>query len=443
MSERTHLEIENEAHEEGFHSYEFRELGGVGGFRVLHDRVYDDKVGIWTELSVQRIYYGMDDAEDRHFFTPTRMNLIGNWRTVIKQLDEATEGLFFWESMLTECVRKSIDHHREAGLASVLPDIIPPSTMEGTYLLPPFVAAEGVSVLFATGGAGKSTLAAAMAIAVAGWQPIWGQFPTKQGNVLYLDYESSSDALWRNVFALLKGFDMDRSLVTHTIEHRRLTARVVSVIHAIRRQVLELDAKLVVLDSIGMGRGGDAMGPEDTIALFRALNSLHVPVLALDHVTKEDRRAGKLLTPFGSQYTENSARMMWGMVEVEDESLPSRRVLTMHNTKTNVTMKSPPLGMVMTYHNTDEGLTDAIETEVTEAVLIATKPTALDSILRVMESDKHRFWTLRELDVAMSEKFDAIDKAIRRSEHLFGIKKVGNANAYRLIEVRDQDQKEG
>jgi len=440
MADRIDTRLIEETHSFGHHTYLYEEASGPG-IRLEVGRIYDDKQGIWCEISAFRTYpnHNGEPVAPRELLSPKRTNLLGNWKAVAKELNELTEDLYFFDVMVDEVVKKTVSTHREGLPPSPLPDIWHDTKLEDIFLLPPFVAKEGVSVLFATGGTGKSTLAAAMAIAIAGWQPIWGEFPTMQGHVLYLDYESTPDAMTRNVFALLKGFGMTRDMLRYQIYHEPMNARVLTEIHRIRKRVREMDIKFVILDSVGMGRGGDHVGAQDTIDLFRALNSLGVPVLALDHTTKQDRRDGTLLTPYGSQYTENSARMVWGMQE-SDESTPLRRLLTMHNTKLNVGRRHEPVTMVMEYLNNDEGMTDAIKTEVLYEVLISqTKSTTHDSICRLMEEAPEKWWTLRELAQRSGLKLSSIEKSMERHRDMFGTKKIGKSNAFRPSWVEEDD----
>jgi hypothetical protein len=438
-SDRFDTSLAEETHELGHHVYSYREGSGEG-FDIIVSRMYDDKVGIWCEVSVDRTFPDVfgEPVPPRQILPPNRTNLLGTWKKLIAEMDVVTEKRFHWDVMIEEVVTKTVSNHRDVGELNAMPDIWHDTKLEDIYLLPPFIVKSGVSVLFATGGTGKSTLAAAIGIAVAAWQPIWGEFPTVNGNVLYLDYESTQEALWRNMFALLKGFEIERDTMPHTLFHEAMSARIVTDIHRIRELVKKTEAKLVILDSIGMARGGDAKAADDTIAMFRALNSLNVPVLALDHTTKADRRDGTLLTPYGSQYTENSARVVWGMQEVEDESVPLRRVLTMLNTKLNVGVKHAPCSMVMEYINNDEGMTDIIKTEVGAEILVSKKQTTMDAVVRVMKDEEYRYFTLRELQMRTGLEHSALEKTMQRNSDKFTVRMQGKSNSYRQSWVVDR-----
>ena len=82
-----------------------------------------------------------------------------------------------------------------------------------------------------------------------------------------------------------------------------------------------------------------------------------VPVLALDHVSHETRRrkgTSRLedLAPYGSVYTVNSARLLWGGL-VAASSTPNERRIQLINTKANHVPRQDPFGVTIEYlpHN--------------------------------------------------------------------------------------------
>lgn len=436
----------DDVHEHGIHLYEFKEDGGVLGFRFSFDRLYDEKDAIWCELSIERTYYGVDDPP-RHIFGPERLNLLaGTWRrTVRNELIAMTED-YDWETVLSGTITDTVRHHRSAAGYTSYKDSPDARPDTNPFLLEPFIASSGVTVLYGEGGVGKSTMAVAMGLAVASGQPLWGTFPTMTGNVLYVDYEDEDDIHYERLDALLKGFGMKRTDVGHDITHVPLVSKVAQAQHDLRRVVMEHEAKLVILDSIGLARGGDAMGADDTIRLFRALRGLGAPVLALDHITKEDKRGKKIITPYGSVYTINTARLLWGALLAEDESTATHRQVNMENTKANRVALQPRCGFAIEYHNDANQLVEKIDMVLNAGDWAPSKHTTVDSILSLMDEQPYRYWTLRELSLALKLEISTVEKATQRAmatnEPTFDRKKVGTAYAYRQAGIADDTEGE-
>jgi hypothetical protein len=60
-----------------------------------------------------------------------------------------------------------------------------------------------------------------------------------------------------------------------------------------------------------LARGGDAFGPESTLALYAALDRIGIPSLLVDHKSKRADDNGDQ-GPFGSVSNFNSLRLAWG-----------------------------------------------------------------------------------------------------------------------------------
>ena len=72
-----------------------------------------------------------------------------------------------------------------------------------------------------------------------------------------------------------------------------------------------------MIDSLGLARG---RAPEDAEATFRAIRSLSVPALCIDHVSKAQREGHvKSKTAIGSIYKRNNARLVWVVEKAREE----------------------------------------------------------------------------------------------------------------------------
>ena len=86
--------------------------------------------------------------------------------------------------------------------------------------------------------------------------------------------------------------------------------------NTIRRVLDEQQIGFVVIDSLGIARGGAAESSADTIAAMDAIRSLKRPVLVLDHLKQNDGKGSGQDRPFGSVYTRNLARSLWNRPSV-------------------------------------------------------------------------------------------------------------------------------
>lgn len=440
MTDTINLEPADDQHEYGIHVYDYKEVEGVAGFRFRFDRLYDEKDAIWCELSIERLYFGVED-EPRHIFGPERINLLaGTWRRTIRNELAAQTDEYDWETVLGNAITATVQEHRTTGLDTSYAEAEPVEGEEHPFLLEPFIANSGVTVLYGEGGVGKSTMAIAMALAVASGQPLWGTFPARSGNVLYVDYEDESMIHFERLDALLAGFEITKDQMEYDIFHVPLVSKLAHAQHDLRRVVMEKEAVLVVLDSIGMARGGDAMGADDTIRMFRALRSIGAPVLALDHVTKQDKRSRTVMTPYGSVYTINTARLLWGALIIEEESTAAERQINMVNTKANRVAIQPRCGFSITYRNDEKQLVREINMTMNDGEWAPAKRTASDEIIDFLDEQPGRYYTLREIEMATGIDRRAAEKVFERNATKFDRTKLGNAYAYRQVGFVDEEE---
>ena len=134
-----------------------------------------------------------------------------------------------------------------------------------------------------------------------------------------------------------------------SVYYRREVASVIEGAPSIRRYIAERGVGLVIIDSLGMARGGEPESADLTICTFAAFRSFGVPVLFVDHIAKH---ATDKSHSFGSVYTRNSARLMWRLdSDGETEGVAPKR-LGLVNTKWNRRFQKPR-GLLLTTE-TDE-----------------------------------------------------------------------------------------
>jgi hypothetical protein len=424
--------LDKDSHGFDFHIYRFKGALTMAHFEVAFERVHDYERGIWCEASVKT---EIDDAT-LMIVPPSRINLLSvnrssGWRSLLDACKAFAHDVD-WETAINPLIGETISIHRSVDtdhdLDKVEEEIIDP------YLLKPFIASSGVSVLYGEGGLGKSLLALGMALSVTTGKPLFGEFPKVIGPVIYADYEDDSSVHASRLKALRNGMNVEKG---YPIHHVALISKVANAQAELRRKVEQRNAVMLILDSIGMGRGGDATGAEDTIRLFRALRSLDVPVLAVDHVTKDDKRSGKTDTPYGSVYTINSARLLWAGRLASQPNDPEK-LINLENTKANHTQIHRPMALKVNYVNArtkdDHEYLSAVTITSHNEWWEEREPDVWAGIVMTMTQQASRAWTVKELAVALGTKSDTIQKACQRHPDELVKEKAGRSFTYQLTE---------
>lgn len=249
-------------------------------------------------------------------------------RTLARTLDERDQSLD-WAGMLEQLCFMALERWREGEPLIDLRTVNPGDRPR--WLVQPYIEYGGPTVLFADGGTGKSLFALALAVSVATGVAVVADGPAECGAVMYLDWETDEYTHRERLGAILagKGLSLDDAA---PIYYRRETASLKASAPMLRRKVVDFGIRLVIVDSMGAARGDDPKEAGTTIQTFNAARSLGVPVIFVDHVTKEDGRDGK--KPFGSAYTHNMARLTWGMVKAQDAG-EDKTSIVLSNHKSN------------------------------------------------------------------------------------------------------------
>jgi hypothetical protein len=178
------------------------------------------------------------------------------------------------------------------------------------WIVQDLVGDDGATSLVGFGQTGKSMIALAAACTVASDNDVWlGLTPLVSGNVLYLDWEASIEPHRWRLAQLCQGANRPPPRGIH---HRREALPLYRGVTAIARHAAHLDAKLIVVDSVMLARGGgDTFGHEGTLQLYAALAQIGRPVLLVDHKAKNQE--GKDGGPWGSVINFNSLRLAWSV----------------------------------------------------------------------------------------------------------------------------------
>jgi hypothetical protein len=204
------------------------------------------------------------------------------------------------------------------------------------YVLEGWVPVDGVTVLAADGGTGKSTLGLALAAHVSLGKPFLG-LPVRAGRVAFLDYETTWQQQVRRLRLIARGMELTES---PSILYKHLDVPIPQCGPELRRFCDSERVDFLILDSLGFA-GGAQPDAEPTLAVFRTLNSLRRPVLVLHHANRQ----GEF---YGSSYIRNAAR---SLIEVKRQQEPGSRTLHLglFHKKTNDGQLQRPLGVQITF----------------------------------------------------------------------------------------------
>lgn len=357
----------DETHDDDLHIYKWHAATGPVA-RIVVDQVGDRGGQLKGEVSV---YWLHDQPVDvRPIAGPSEVNLLtGGGNSGVSSLARESESRVAdvdWKGALQHAKVETV-HYFRSGTRGTRLGQNPDRKFEPPFLIRPWIASSGSTVMYGRGGLAKSTIALGMAVSVASGLPIFGDTPRETGPVVYFDYEDDEAIHDARMMAICKPLGLDPTQLE--IYHVPLTAKVSNAAASMKRRVREYEAVFYVIDSVGMGRGGDAASAEDTIRLFRALRGMGLPVLAIDHISKAVKAQESRLDnadAFGSTYTMNSVRNAWWFAPVV--SLDDHVIRVMGtNTKTNHTRQSKNRGINITFAS-DEDVPKSIDFEVVDEI---------------------------------------------------------------------------
>ncbi len=237
------------------------------------------------------------------------MNLRGarTVSTLARACAEAAPSLKMdWLGFLSEAIYECV-HDTLEGEAPV--ELTTTTAQEPGWVVQDLVGDVGATSLVGYGQTGKSMIALAAACTVASGDDVWLGLPAcDEGAVLYLDYEAGRESHEWRLAQLCRG--ANNRPVPRGVYHRRESMPLHRSVPAITRHAHRVGARLLIVDSVMLARGGsDTFGHEGTISLYAALAQIGLPCLLVDHRAKNQDSSG----PWGSVINFNSLRLAWGV----------------------------------------------------------------------------------------------------------------------------------
>ena len=318
------------------------------GVAVEVERLTEGDNGPTCELT----FYDIRGQAKLLFFTRLNLLYANGVSGVVKTLASRRSNMD-WHGVMEQMTFLVIDHYRKGEPVIDLRAV--PQRTATRWILEPYLEVDSPTVLFADGGIGKSTLALAMAVQVAGnMERLVGRMHGLSGPVVYYDWESDPAIHAERFRAICAGVDLEDK--QPPVYYRRMVASLPEAAASMRKDVEKYKAVLAIVDSMGAARGGEPESADSTIRLFNAARSLGVAWLGVDHVTKNGSEGGAK-KPFGSAFTHNLARVTWGMERTKEAGEDGSSVVCLTNHKANHGRLQRPVTMRLHYlHGDDEEL---------------------------------------------------------------------------------------
>jgi hypothetical protein len=296
----------------------------------------------------------------------------------------------------------------------------------------------GSMVLVMPGDGGKSTIARALAVSIAGGitvipgiEPIGPPRP-----VLYVAGEDPV-AYWhsRSIESICRGLEIDRASIAEPIELFDARGR---PLHRIARAIAEraADFGAIILDSQQalLSQTDQAGGIRDRDGLFwNAIDEIERPTCILAHPNRADAKTWRQADGrvAGSEVNRDRARMLWRGTWEDDSAAvgTSCRRYTLENVKNNHGAREAPLGFAAWWELVPEGDPGILRFMATDPTAAAgapreptpleqttldafragnTTPAALGKALGIAtNAAKSRLWRLREAGLIKEEGAEA------------------------------------
>jgi hypothetical protein len=221
-----------------------------------------------------------------------------------------------WEDMVLYACKEAVHGYRGDVKGIRLSDV--PPRIGHRMLVPGLLPFGETSSLFADGGSGKSTLGAALCIAVAAGIAVAGFRPSLQGPVMYGDWETTDEEMADRARAICAGLDLDT--IPSDFHYYGLTRPLAEVGNQLHAEAARLDAALFVSDSIIAGLDTPAKDDDGAKRYMNALRGFgpQTTRLAVTHITKEAAESDHA-TAFGSAFFRNYSRAQWEMRLTREE----------------------------------------------------------------------------------------------------------------------------
>lgn len=308
------------------------------GVRIQLEQLHRNKQGTHCEITIDSV----GGEREKQIIGPVGYNLtsISGRETLLKALKRRWE--IDWEEVLEKLTRMAMAYLRVGEPVRHLRDYMHRPT--SAWILNPLILEDQPTILFGTGGLGKSLVALGGMLTLESGAPVLPGLAAESGHRgIYLD--------WERTGTYEHGTRYRRLLVGVGLEPKELDSIYLPITGSINENVRHIKRTMdmegvtfAIIDSAGFACGGDPEKAEFALQFFEAVHMLQVPTLIIAHQTKGDSRG----MPFGSVFWHNAARSTW---EIRNQQVPgeNRLKVGLFNRKANLSGLAKPIGFDISF----------------------------------------------------------------------------------------------
>lgn len=272
----------------------------------------------------------------------------------IKQLKETLNNLKpldIWSQLLTKVTQKCLEEIRKGLEVDNIDD--EPTNEKIDYLIYPLLFLNEPTVIFAPGGSGKSTFMDYLCVLVAHGHSNGTGWDVKKANVLYLDWEDTSNTHKRRIKAIKKGLGITAKT---NILYSHCDNSIFEMIEDIKKIVTDNHISFVVVDSQEACISNRSYAINDSQAVqlcHNLLRALNCTIVIVDHVSKASMNGMNSASPIGTVSKINRCRCEYEFssdADSDSDELPCSLV----QKKNNLTRLLSPFGLKFIYNFQDK-----------------------------------------------------------------------------------------
>ena len=224
-------------------------------------------------------------------------------------------------------------------------DVEPPE-----YILEPFLVKNYPNVIFGDPGTLKSTTALLFSqLVMLPWQdnPLNLRTPQLPQNVLYLDWETDLATIKWQLTLIQRGIEDKPALM---VKYRRCAMPLAQDIEEIKKSILSENARIIIVDSLGLAAGGELKEAQPALTFFSALRQLEVTSLILAHSPKDNENV-KNKSIYGSMFFQALSRNIWEIRKQQDTGDTVAHMALFHKKSAPFQAPRQPIGFKFVFDN--------------------------------------------------------------------------------------------
>ena len=334
-----------------------------------------------------------------------------------------------WKQVVEQCCTAALNDFR-TGLPEVQLTGDKVISAESKWLIEPVIQYQNPTLIYGPGSSGKSWFAQYLAVlADAGMNH--GGLGVEPANVLYLDWETDSGELGTRITMIRKGLGFETK---SGVWYKSMNQGLAIDIETVKSIVMRREISFVVLDSLGAACMGEPESADIVLGMFRALRSLRVTSLCVDHTNKE----GYL---FGSVYKFNEGRQIF---EIKKDQKPgeNRLVFGLFHRKANNSQMIRDLGFELSFADPEQVAVNRKDVRDTE---LESEQSFPQRVLNTYNRNGTAMYTVAEMAEELSTEKKIVSDAVARTvlERLVRdgslVKHHANGNQQYGVPAKDDD----